>query len=59
MKIVLHYIKPFIPRMSLGIFIKFVGAVMELLLPWILSYLVDDIVPHAGHGADPSSGAAP
>lgn len=32
MKIVLHYIKPFIPRMSLGIFIKFVGAVMELLL---------------------------
>ena len=45
MKIVLHYIKPFIPRMSLGIFIKFVGAVMELLLPWILSYLVDDIVP--------------
>ena len=31
--------------MSLGIFIKFIGAVMELFLPWILSYLVDDIVP--------------
>ena len=45
MKVILHYIKPFIPRMSLGIFIKFIGAVMELFLPWILSYLVDDIVP--------------
>ena len=45
MKVILHYIKPFVPRMSLGIFIKFIGAVMELLLPWILSYMVDDIVP--------------
>ena len=45
MKVILHYIKPFIPRMSVGISIKFIGAVMELLLPWILSYLIDDIVP--------------
>ncbi len=45
MHVILHYIKPFVPRMSLGIFIKFIGAVMELFLPWILSYLVDDIVP--------------
>ena len=35
MKVILHYIKPFIPRMSVGISIKFIGAVMELLLPWI------------------------
>lgn len=33
MKVILHYIKPFIPRMSVGISIKFIGAVMELLLP--------------------------
>ena len=26
-------------------FVKFFGAMMELLLPWILSYLIDDIVP--------------
>ncbi len=45
MKVILHYIKPFVPRMSLGIFVKFLGAMMELLLPWILSYLIDDIVP--------------
>ena len=45
MKVILHYIKPFIPRMSVGISIKFIGALMELLLPWILSYLIDDIVP--------------
>ena len=45
MKVILHYIKPFAPRMCLGMFVKFFGAMMELLLPWILSYLIDDIVP--------------
>ena len=45
MKVILHYIKPFVPRMCLGMFVKFIGAMMELLLPWILSYLIDDIVP--------------
>lgn len=45
MKVILHYIKPFVPRMSLGIFVKFLGAITELLLPWILSYLIDDVVP--------------
>ena len=49
MKVILHYIKPFIPRMSVGISFKFIGAVMELLLPWILSYLIDDIVPLRQH----------
>ena len=50
MHVILHYIKPFIPRMSLGIFIKFIGAVMELFLPWILSYMIDDVVPQRNMG---------
>ena len=45
MKKVLYYLKPYIPRMSLGLLIKFTGTVMDLLLPWILSYLIDDVVP--------------
>ena len=45
MKVILRYLRPYVPRMSLGIFIKFIGAVMELLLPWILSYMVDEVVP--------------
>ena len=32
MRMILHYLKPFVPRMTLGISIKFIGAVMELSL---------------------------
>ena len=43
-----HLIKtmrPYFPKMSLGIFIKFIGALMDLLIPWVLSHLIDEIVP--------------
>ena len=39
------YLRPYIPRMSAGLIIKFTGTIMDLLLPWILSYLIDDVVP--------------
>ena len=39
------YIKPHSKRMALGMFIKFLGAIMDLLLPWILAYMIDNIVP--------------
>ena len=42
---IFHYLRPFLPRMSLGITIKFIGAIMDLLLPWILSYLIDEVAP--------------
>ncbi len=45
MKMVFRYLKPFVPRMTLGLIIKFIGAVMDLLLPWMLSHIIDDIVP--------------
>ena len=45
MKMVWSYVKPFIPRMCLGLAIKFVATVMELLLPWMLSHIIDDVVP--------------
>ena len=45
MKHLIQTMRPYFPKMSLGIFIKFIGALMDLFLPWILSYLIDEIVP--------------
>lgn len=39
------YLRPHYGRMSLGLFVKFIGSVMDLLLPWILAHLIDDIAP--------------
>lgn len=45
MKRILEYLKPYAFRMSIGLFIKFTGTLMDLLIPWILSYIIDDIIP--------------
>lgn len=45
MKKVFFYLKPYLPRMSVGLLIKFTGTIMDLALPWILSYMIDDVVP--------------
>ena len=45
MKRLLKYLKPFIPRMSLGFAVKVIGTVVELVIPWILSYIIDDLIP--------------
>ena len=33
MRMIFRYLRPFVPRMSLGLTIKFIGSVMDLLLP--------------------------
>ena len=38
--------------MTLGVTIKFVGTIMDLFLPWILSYLIDVIVPRENMGGN-------
>lgn len=45
MKLLKKYLRPYIGRMSLGISIKFFGSLMDLLLPWILAYIIDTIIP--------------
>lgn len=45
MKTIIGYIKPYVGRMCNGFVIKFIGTIMDLLLPWILSYMIDDIIP--------------
>lgn len=45
MKRLLTYLRPFIPRMSLGLLVKVCGTLVELAIPWILSYIIDDLIP--------------
>ena len=45
MKRLLTYLRPFIPRMSLGLAVKVFGTLIELAIPWILSYIIDDLIP--------------
>ncbi len=45
MKRLYPYLKPYLGRMTWGLIIKFTGSIMDLLLPWILSYIIDDVVP--------------
>ena len=44
MKIMLRYLKPFYGRMSVGLFIKIAGTLVELLLPYILSHILKSVV---------------
>ncbi len=50
MKLMFQYTKPFVWSMMLGLFIKTVGTVAELFLPYILSHILDDVVPLASPG---------
>lgn len=45
MKKVFGYLKNYRLRMAFGLFIKIVGTLMDLTIPWILSYIIDEIVP--------------
>lgn len=45
MKFVLSYLSPYKGRMAVGFLFKVVGTVAELVLPLIMSYMIDDVVP--------------
>ncbi len=44
MKTVIKYLKPYFNRMTLGLFIKITGTMVELLLPYILSHILKNVV---------------
>ncbi len=44
MKTILAYLKPFKARMALGFSIKVTGTLAELLLPFILSYILEKVI---------------
>src|SRR5699024_8023514 len=37
--------KPYRFRVTLGVIIKFLGTMMELILPWTLAYILDQVIP--------------
>lgn len=45
MRHVFRYLRPHAGRMLLGFLFKFTGTVVELALPMILSFMIDDVVP--------------
>ena len=44
MKRVLKYLWPFKAQMTVGLFIKIVGTVAELLIPFIMTYILDIVI---------------
>jgi len=42
---ILGYLKPHAWRVALGLTLKSLGAFSELFLPWILTYIIDEIIP--------------
>ena len=45
MRGIFPYLRPYVPRMTVGVISKFLGTITELLIPWMLSYILDNIVP--------------
>ncbi len=44
MKTLVSYLKPFLPRMSVGLLIKIIGTLVELALPYILSHILETVI---------------
>ncbi len=45
MRHILMYLKPNIRTMCFGFTVKFTAAMADLLLPWILAYIIDEVTP--------------
>lgn len=45
MKKILSYLKPYSGRIFVGFLIKVAGTFMDLGLPWVLAYIIDDVIP--------------
>ncbi len=45
MKLMIKYLRPLAPYMLVGLIIKAFGTVVELIIPYILSHIIDNIVP--------------
>lgn len=44
-RVLTYYLKPYYLRMTFGFVIKFGGTIMDLLLPWILAHVIDNVIP--------------
>lgn len=44
-RIITEYLKPYYGRMAFGVFFKFTGSIMDLIIPSILAYIIDKVIP--------------
>ena len=51
MKRLVGYLRPYFGRMGIGFLIKAVGTLMDLVIPYILKFMIDSVVP-AGYVRD-------
>ncbi len=42
---ILYYLRPHYFMMLVGVTIKFIGTIVDLFIPWILSHIIDNVVP--------------
>ncbi len=45
MRLILRYMRAYSRRITLSMFVKLLGAVTELMIPYILEHLIDEVVP--------------
>ena len=45
MQKLLFYLRPHMFVMCIGLIIKFIGTIVDLFIPWILSHIIDNVVP--------------
>lgn len=45
MRKLFYYLKPYSARMLVGFMIKVFGTFLDLGLPWVLAYIIDDVIP--------------
>ena len=44
-KIISFYLRPYYKRMGIGFTVKFIGSIMDLCIPWVLAYVIDNVIP--------------
>jgi ABC-type multidrug transport system, ATPase and permease components len=44
-RIITEYLKPYYGRMAFGVFFKFTGSIMDLIIPSILATIIDQVIP--------------
>ena len=45
MKLILHYMRRYLRRIGLGMTVKILSAFLELLIPYVLEYIIDRLAP--------------
>ncbi|MBE5783039.1 MAG: ABC transporter ATP-binding protein [Clostridiales bacterium] len=50
MQFFIRYLRPYGRRITGGLIIKFFGTIMDLFLPWLLAYMLDEVAPTKNRG---------